>query len=512
MGTPTLELARLLLTEDDDVALAEVLLGKVLEVTGGDRGFVVARDGDQFVPKFEHRIDAEGNDDVARFSRALVRAALTHNRPIHSVNPAEDPQLMHTESVMASAGRAVLVVPLSSGDARFGALYLEHPARGGFTDEARAHVLEVGELAGLALHRAVQRAELLRRSRALEDGLLAQFDFAGIVTRDDAMLAALRTVGQVANAKASVLVRGETGTGKDLLARAIHVNGARWRGPYVALHCAALPSTMLESELFGHVRGAFTGADRDRAGRLASASGGTLFLDEVGELPLEVQAKLLRAVQSGELQRVGSDRIEKVDVRVVAATHRDLSSMVAAGSFRQDLYYRLKVVEIVVPPLRERRLDIALLAQHFLAEHAGAREVRISPRALACLERHDWPGNVRELSHAIERACLLASCSTEIDVHDLPDEISARAEPRAPAPTGPSGAASPSFARYDKDELEEVRERASADLERRFLEGLLARSEGNVSRAARESGIHRGQLQRMLARHRIAGGEPDGAA
>ena len=182
----------------------------------------------------------------------------------------------------------------------------------------------------------MNRAELARRTSALERDLFAQHDFSGIITRDPAMMSLLRTVAQVATAKASVLITGESGTGKELIAKALHVNSERGRGPFVALPCAALPSTMLESELFGHVRGAFTGADKDRAGRLASARGGTLFLDEVAEIPLETQAKLLRAVQFGEVQRLGTDRPEVVDVRIVAATHRNLAERVAQGTFRQE--------------------------------------------------------------------------------------------------------------------------------------------------------------------------------
>lgn len=439
-----LELARLLLRQEDDLAVAETLLREILKVTGADRGFVVARDEQQFVPKFEVSIDSNADDEGARFSRGLVRTALERNEPIYSSNPAEDPELSQTASVIAAAGRAVFVVPLSSGEERYGALYLEHPKVGGFSATARAFVLEGAELAGLALHRAVQRAELARRSRALERDLLAQFDFGGIVTRDPAMLHVLTTVAQVANAKASVLVRGESGTGKELVARALHVNSGRSRGPFVALHCAALPSAMLESELFGHVRGAFTGADRDRPGRLASAAGGTLFLDEVGELPGDVQAKLLRAVQFGELQRVGADKVEKVDVRIVAATHRDLAAMVKKGQFREDLYYRLRVIEVVVPPLRERPGDIVPLTRRFLKQ-LGGRASHLTPEAIRCLELYDWPGNIRELENAMERGSLLSRSDT-IGVDALPPEIAALSQgvrdaaPRSGGSTPPASA------------------------------------------------------------------------
>lgn len=500
---PRLELAKLLLTQEDDVLTAEVLLRKMLDFTGADRGFVVARTGDQYEPRFAVRFDAAGDGQEARFSRSLVRAALANNRIVHSMNPAEDPELTGLESLAAAAGRAVLVVPLSSGEERFGAIYLEHPRAGGFSGEAIRLVGDVAEFGGLALHNAVHRAELARRTSALERDLFAQHDFSGIITRDPAMMSLLRTVAQVASAKASVLITGESGTGKELVAKALHVNSERRRGPFVALHCAALPSTMLESELFGHVRGAFTGADKDRAGRYASARGGTLFLDEVAEIPLETQAKLLRAVQFGEVQRLGTDKSEVVDVRIVAATHRNLAERVAQGSFRQDLYYRLRVVELSIPPLRERPGDVALLAHHFVTQFAGKRSMRLSAATLRKLEAHDWPGNVREFAHAIERACLL-STQDEISPDGLPEEIRrlSGAPTSAPTPASSEARVASRFQRFDKDALEQATAAAIRDVEREFVEGLLAATGGNVSRAASESGLHRSQLQRMMARLR----------
>jgi Nif-specific regulatory protein/two-component system response regulator HydG len=504
VGDARIEIAKLLLTQQDDVLTAEALLRKTLDLTGADRGYVVSRDGDQFKPAFAVRFDAAADDEAARFSRSLVRAALADNQPVHSMNPADDPALSGLESLAASAGRAVLVVPLSSGEERFGALYLEHPHVGGFSREAIELTAEVAELAGLCLHNAAQRAHLARRTTALEKDLFAQHDFSGIVTRDPATLRLLGTVAQVAPSRASVLVTGESGTGKELIAKALHVNSDRRQRPFVALHCAALPSATLESELFGHVRGAFTGADRDRAGRLASAHGGTLFLDEVAEIPLETQAKLLRAIQFGELQRLGADRVEKVDVRFVAATHQSLVDRVKEGSFRQDLYYRLRVVELRLPPLRERRGDIALLAARFLEAHAPGARLRLSAAAARQLEAHSWPGNVRELENAIERACLLTA-GAEIGVEALPDDVAALSrrqatvgQAAAPGEQGPAY----TFARFDKAELEAAMAGVSRQVERAFIEGLLAAHGGNVTKAASESGIHRSHLQRMMARLR----------
>ncbi|NUO52134.1 MAG: sigma 54-interacting transcriptional regulator [Polyangiaceae bacterium] len=498
---PRFEIAKLLLTQEDDVLAAEVLLRQMLDLTGADRGFVVARTGEQFEPRFAVRFNAVGDDEQGRFSRSLVRAALARNRSIHSTNPAEDPELSGLESLAAAAGRAVLVVPLSSGDERFGAMYLEHPKAGGFSSDAIRLVGDVAELGGLALYGAVQRTALARRTSALERDLFAQHDFTGIVTRDPAMMNLLRTVAQVADAKASVIITGESGTGKELIAKALHVNSDRRRGPFVALHCAALPSTMLESELFGHVKGAFTGADKDRAGRYASAKGGTLFLDEVAEISLETQAKLLRAIQFGEVQRLGTDKLESVDVRVVAATHANLAERVAQGTFRQDLYYRLRVVELKIPPLRERTGDIPLLAHHFLDEMKKRPGARFAPTTLRKLEAHNWPGNVRELAHAIERACLLTT-GDEIGPEHLPEEIANLIDARPRAEPVAVRAPVVRFSKYDKDELEAVTAEVLADLEQEFVEGLLKSTGGNVSRAASVSGIHRSQLQRMIARQR----------
>ncbi len=488
----TLDLARALLREEDDLAAAKTLLNEILAMSGADRGFVVVRDGGEFVSKFEVSTNSQADDDEGRFSRALVRTVLDENAPIYSMNPVEDPRLAQTASVMAAAGRAVLVVPLSSGEQRFGALYVEHPRVGGFTDAARQVIVESAELAGLVLHRAVQRAELARRSSELEASLLAQFNFAGIVTRDPAMLQVLKTIAQVAPAKASVLVRGESGTGKELVARAIHLNGPRSSAPFVAVHCAALPGSMLESELFGHIKGAFTGADRDRAGRLASANKGTLFLDEIGELPVDVQAKLLRAIQFGELQRVGSDKVERVDVRIVAATHRDLFAMTKTGAFREDLYYRLRVVEIGIPPLRERRGDVGIIVNHFVKAYSAGRQRRLTGRALLALENYSWPGNVRELANAIERACLLAA-SADIDLDDLPREITtpAREAPRIEMQSG-----MPGLGRLTRADLE----RARTELENRFAQELLAQHNGDLERAAHASGIDISELRSMQAR------------
>ncbi|HEV7784878.1 MAG TPA: sigma 54-interacting transcriptional regulator, partial [Thermoanaerobaculia bacterium] len=345
----------------------------------------------------------------------------------------------------------------------------------------------------LFLRRASEREALRRRNRSLERNLFKRYDFKGIITHDSEMLKQLQVVAQVAGRDAPVLVLGETGTGKELIARALHVNSPR-RGELVTLNCSALPGSLLESELFGHVAGAFTDAKRDRPGRLAKAHHGTLFLDEVGEIPLEVQAKLLRFLELGEIQRLGSDRVEKVDVRIVAATHRDLRQMIKEERFREDLYFRLKVLDITLPPLRERQGDVPLLVDHFLREHwcRPEEEPRWTARAYRALLSHLWPGNVRELDHAVERACLLAR-GPELDLDLLPPEVAGAA---------PNPQAEPAFPELTGAALNEACEAATNALEKRFLTELMCRWKNNVSHAAREAGLHRSHLQRLLARHR----------
>ncbi|HVR95011.1 MAG TPA: sigma-54-dependent Fis family transcriptional regulator [Thermoanaerobaculia bacterium] len=490
------EISKVLLAEPDSEKTAETLLRRTVERCGAERGFLVVREEGSFHQKFEVRFERDRVSDAERrFSRTLVREAIETRTLLYLPNLIEDPRFAPAESAQVIGRCSVLVAPLRHEDEIYGVVYLDSPRLDGFTEESRAFLAEFAGMAGLFLLRASEREALRRRTQSLEGELFSRHDFAGIITRDPKMIEMLRRMAQVADTDATVLVGGETGTGKELIARALHVNSARRNRPFVALHCSALPGTLLEGELFGHTAGAYTDARRDRPGRLASAHGGTLFLDEIGEIPLEVQAKLLRFLQFGEIQRLGSDRTEKVDVRIVAATHRDLRALCREGKFREDLYFRLRVLDLTLPPLRERRGDIPLLVDHFLRRHW--RRPGEKPRWTAAAERalrsYDYPGNIRELAHVVERACLLAS-GPELDVDLLPPELEGGG---AVAPDGPEA-----FAELTGDALNAAREASAAEVERRFLATLMDRCGGNVSRASRESGIRRSYLQKLLARHR----------
>jgi two-component system response regulator HydG len=331
----------------------------------------------------------------------------------------------------------------------------------------------------ITLERAMEHTRLKEENRRLRERIGLAFDRRRIIGSSPAMAALLETVAQVSASEATVLIQGESGTGKELIAGAIHHNSPRRDGPFVTLNCAAIPETLLESELFGHEKGAFTGAERRREGRFRQADGGSLFLDEVSEMPPPMQVKLLRVLQEREFQRVGGDEVERVDVRVIAAANRSLAELTAAGRFREDLYYRLNVVGLSVPPLRERTEDIPLLAQSFLETFAERNRKTIkglTPQAMDRLIRHRWPGNVRELMNVIERAVVLARADylTEADLRMAPAEPAAdRGEP----PPGPLS-------------LEAV-ERGS------ILKALEAAG-GNKSEAARRLGITRRTLHKKL--------------
>ena len=338
----------------------------------------------------------------------------------------------------------------------------------------------------LILERAMEHTRLKEENRILRESLGRQFDSQNIIGKSPAMTKLLETVAQVAPSEATVLISGESGTGKELIAGAIHFNSLRKDGPFVKINCAAITETLLESELFGHEKGAFTGADRRKEGRFSQAHGGTLFLDEVSEMSLTMQVKLLRALQEREFNRVGGETTIQVDVRVIAATNKNLLEQINTGAFREDLYYRLNVVELAVPSLTERKEDIPLLAQHFLEMFATKNQKEIkgfTPRAMHHLIRYDWPGNVRELMNAVERGVVLARTPylDEADFLFLKDALLSGDEDQAePANLAIEGDA------------------PLGEIEKTAILKTLEAAGGNKSEAARRLGITRKTLHKKL--------------
>ncbi|MBP6703258.1 MAG: sigma-54-dependent Fis family transcriptional regulator [Vicinamibacteria bacterium] len=355
-----------------------------------------------------------------------------------------------------------------------------------------AKPLDVEELE-VVLERALEKKHLLEETRQLRERVADKYRFENILGESPDMLRAFKAIRQVAPSNASVLLLGESGSGKELFAQALHQSGPRRTRPFIKVACASLPETLLESELFGHEKGSFTGAITTRAGRFEAADGGTLFLDEIGDISPTVQVKLLRFLEEREFERVGGNKTFKVDVRIVSATHRDLAKKIADGSFREDLYYRLNVVEIHIPPLRERVIDVPLLAQHFLKKFStqNGKEIRsLSDDALSLLLRQPWPGNVRQLENAIERAVVLAEEPVLTPAHfpTLGGKVDTGETARATAISIPGS--------------------SLADIEREAILRTIESVGGSTSRAARILAISPRKIQYKLKDYQAEAGVP----
>ena len=450
----------------------------VLQAGTGSHALDVLRGHDVDVVLLDHRMPGESGIDV------LPRLV------------AADP------SVVVVVVSAVRDVRMAVEAMRRGAYdYLTKPFD---VDEIRLVVRRALE------KRALEREVVSLRSALAEGPPAAANGFGGMVGRHPAMMRIYQLIAQIAETPATVLITGESGTGKELIARAIHHQSDRRTAPFVAVNVAAIPDTLIESELFGHERGAFTGASARRHGKFEQAQGGTLFLDEIGDMSANVQAKLLRALEERKIERLGGGESIPVDVRIVSATHRPLEQDIAAGSFRADLFYRLRVVTIDIPPLRERREDIPVLAETFArlaCERYSLPRRTVGVAALRRLVEYRWPGNVRGLKNAVERSVILAE-GDELTARDLPEEI--RAGPGASAEAGAEGGEAGALnVPFTADFREDRRE-----FERRYIARCLEETGGNVTRAATILGMHRQSLQHKLrelgmARRYVSVGQDD---
>ena len=500
-------------------ALLELVMDAIVELTGASRGFLLLRGDDGALRIRTARNlgqrDLDG-DDMA-FSRSVAERVAHEGEALVTVDASADGRFNTSASVTAMQLRSILAVPLRVHGEVVGTVYVDDRFRvGAFDDDAVEVARAFADAAAVAIHNARARADLqraLRRAERLSGELERRVDaqrveldavrqtlaaesargrYEGLIGRGPAMARLLGLVDRVAPTAMSVLLQGESGTGKELIARAIHANSARAARPFVAENCGAIPETLLESVLFGHVRGAFTGADRNRAGLFEVADGGTLFLDEVGEMSPAMQAKLLRVLQEGEVRPVGGERSRRVDVRVIAATHRDLPEMVRRGTFREDLFYRLAVMVLPVPALRERREDIPALVAHLLQRH-GHGALQIDRRAMARLVGAPWPGNVRQLENELQRAAVLADGIIREE-----DLTLGPAAPESPARGARREGAQPGL---------DLRN-AVEDVEREMVERALREQGWNQSRAAKVLGLSRFGLQKKLKRLGIPSRDP----
>jgi len=463
--------------------LQKTLLELLFEVVPAERGAILLIDpapqGDasEFVSVFG--LDRRrGQDESIKVSRTVTRWVLQNGESLLINNQSEAKGFQSADSLMTQRPGSILCVPLVMLDRRLGVIYLDTKEPDVVFD--KDHLQLVSAISAITAV-AIENARHIEWLVSENQRLIADFDIEhNMVGESQEMRDVLQFISKVAPTDSTVLLSGESGTGKELVARAIHQNSKRATKPFMAVNCAALAESLLESELFGHEKGSFTGALGLKKGRLEIADGGTVFLDEIGELSLALQVKLLRVLQERDFERVGGTRSIKVDIRLISATNRNLEDAVAGGTFRQDLYYRLNVVSLEMPRLRERQEDIPLLAHYFAAKYAekcNRRITGISAEAQARLLGYDWPGNIRELENAIERAVVLGT-TDHILLEDLPESI-LEAEPAAAAPG----------TKYHE---------AVAQTKKQIILGAMQQAKGNYTEAAKLLGVHPNYLHRLV--------------
>ena len=463
----------------------EALMDEVISLTKADKGFLVlVEEGTPHI-KMARNLKGEAlDDDVQKLSDSILQRVIMSGQAIVVSDALTSTQFSSSKSVMSLKLTSVMCVPLMHQGQVFGAIYVGNDSVKSLFDERSLELLTLfGAQASLLVQNALHINELIVDNEGLKIEL-EKSRYGELIGACDGMRDVFKKIEKVARADISVLVTGETGTGKELIAREVHKRSGRARGPFVVINCGAIPENLLESELFGHVKGAFTGAVATRAGRFQAAHGGTLFLDEIGEMPLHLQVKLLRALQERQVTKVGDNKPDNIDIRVVAATHRNLEQMVREATFREDLYYRLNVVQIHLPPLRERGEDVVVLANFLLQKYSDEHDKKLrgfTPKSLVAIRKYAWPGNVRQLENRLKRAIVLCEGKElrpeDLDIHseDLEDILP----------------------------LTEALER----YRRRYIDEALERNGGNRTKTARELGVD----PRTIFRHLEGNKEPESA-
>ncbi|MBL8678223.1 MAG: sigma 54-interacting transcriptional regulator [Myxococcales bacterium] len=475
---------RLLVTRDVQSLLESVLDGAI-EVTGAERGFVLLlRDNKPEVRAARNLRQESIPDAVRQLSDSIVAKVIETKRPIIIADAMNDSAFARSDSVMHLRLSSVLCVPLMAGGELLGLLYLGNDRVANLFPSRSIDVITIfAGQAAMILQNALLLDSLRSDKTELEKRLKDQ-RFGEIIGSVPSMLEVFRKVQKVAPTDIFVLISGETGTGKELIAREIHNRSSRNNGPFVIINCGAIPENLMESELFGHVRGAFTGAVATRIGKFQAADKGTLFLDEVGELPLPLQVKLLRALQERVVTKVGDSKPERVDIRVIAATNRELEEEIKKGGFREDLYYRLNVVNIYLPPLRERGDDIIVIAKSLLQKYSAEMNKPVkgfTPNALVAIRKYEWPGNVRQLENRIKKGLVLCE-KTLLGPEDL-DLTPEQLQPIVPL------------------------DKAKEEFQRRYILEVLERNNGNRTKTARDLGVDPRTIFRYLEKE---GGPPPG--
>lgn len=454
------------------------LLGFIFDIVPAERGAIVLFEDPDQVSSVVAWDRMRGPDHPVQVSRTVVQRVVRERAGLVVQDVLSDKGLSQVRTVTELQIRSVLCVPLIAAGKILGTIYLDSQHRTDQFDETRLQVMSaIAGIAALALGNVEHIERLQKENQQLQVEINLEHNMVG---SSQSMQKVFQLIRRVAPTESTVLIEGESGTGKELAARAIHRNSPRAEGPFVAINCAAIPDSLLESELFGHEKGAFTGANALKKGKLEAAAGGTLFLDEIGELAAGMQAKLLRVLQEREFERVGGTHPVKLDVRIVAATNRSLAEAVEKGIFRNDLYHRLNVVVLTMPGLRERHEDIPVLAEHFIAKisrKCKTRPKQLSPEAKTCLMKYPWPGNIRELENALEHAIVLGSSNTI-----LPDDL-----PEAIVEMGSS--ALPLNVHYHA---------AITDFKKQLVREAFRQAKGNYLEAAINLGMHPNSLLRLV--------------
>jgi transcriptional regulator with GAF, ATPase, and Fis domain len=483
-----LEFSQVLMGNYEIPTLLDKLLDVVIQVTNADKGFIVLMESGEPVVKAARNLRRETiSDAVSHLSDSILKKVVDNKRPLIISDALSDAQFRNSLSVVNLRLTSVMCVPLVERGNLIGVIYVGNDHVAQLFDESSLEILTIfAAQASLLIRNALLVNELQLGNKSLSERI-ERMRFGEILGACPAMQDVFRKVQKVASTDISVLVTGETGTGKELIARELHNRSPRAKGPFISINCGAIPENLLESELFGYVRGAFTGAVANKTGRFQSANKGTLFLDEIGEMPLALQVKILRALQDRVVTRVGDTAAEPVDIRVIAATNRNLEAEIKAARVREDLYYRLNVVAIHLPPLRDRGDDIVVLSRYMLSRYApeyGDKVRGFTPSAIASIKRHHWPGNIRELENRVKKAVVLADKAL-LGPEDLglnPDEL----PPILP--------------------LAEAREK----WQREYINEVLALNGGNRTKTARDLAVDPRTIFRHLEKEEgHPGGEPE---
>ena len=482
-----LEFSHKLMASYELSTLFDQLLDVVVQVTNADKGFIVLVESGEPVVKVARNLRHETiSDAVSHLSDAILARVMSTKKPLIISDALNDTEFKNSLSVMNLRLTSVMCVPLLERGNLIGMIYVGNDNVAQLFDEAALEILTIfASQASLLIRNALLVNELQLDKRSLQERI-ERMRFGEILGSSPAMQEVFRKVERVAGTDITVLVTGETGTGKELIAREIHNRSLRAKGPFVSINCGAIPENLLESELFGHVRGAFTGAVASKPGRFQVANKGTLLLDEIGEMPVALQVKILRALQDRTVTRVGDTANEPVDIRVIAATNRNLEADTKAGHFREDLYYRLNVVHLLLPPLRDRGDDVVVLARYLLSRYAQELVSKVrgfTPGAISAIKRYPWPGNIRELENRIKKALVLADKALL-----GPDDLGINSEELPAILT-----------------LADARER----WQRQYINEVLSLNGGNRTRTARDLGVDPRTIFRHLEREESGTGPDD---